>query len=51
MVHKVVEKKGFTAKIVGVIKSDPLLKPFVSEEEEEEGEEKESPVDSVGVDV
>jgi len=53
MVHKVAEKKGFTAKVVGVIKNDPLLKPFTSEEEEFEGKEKkkEKAVDSIGVDI
>jgi len=53
MVHKVTEKKGFTAKVVGVMKNDPLIKPFTSEEEEIEGEEKkkEKAVDSMGVDL
>lgn len=49
-----VHKKGFTAKFVGFIKSDPLIKPFTSQEEETEEEErdhyfkKDKPVDSLG---
>lgn len=47
--HKVEDKKeGFVAKVWGVIKRDPLLKPFVKEEEKkEEGEEPFSPESGV----
>lgn len=39
--HKIEDKKeGFVAKIWGVIKKDPLIKPFVKEKKEEEEEEK-----------
>lgn len=55
MVHKVSEEKpkGFSAKIVGFIKEDPLIKPLFPEEEEteENKKKKDKLVDSLGVDI